>query len=106
MASPMPFQPQTDPAELARLKQQILATGIPGEARVLTATFTGNLDEQSRPVYDLALHIQVSDGRAPTAGGGRMGVPAERVSSMQVGAVIPIKVDPHDPTRIAADWDR
>ena len=94
-----------DPAESVRLKAQILATGIPGTARVLSAEFAGSLDEQSRPLYSVQLHIQV-EGRTPTAGPAMFAVPLERVAVMQPGGVIPIKADPYDPMKFAADWDR
>jgi len=97
--------PAADPAESARVKAQILATGIPGTARILSAEFAGSLDEQSRPVYSVQLHIQI-DGRTPTAGPAVFAVPLERVSVMQPGGVIPIKADPYDPRKFAADWDR
>ncbi|WP_432829443.1 hypothetical protein [Dactylosporangium sp. CA-092794] len=94
-----------DPAEQARIKAQILATGIPGVARVLSAEFAGSLDEQGRPLYSVQLHIQIT-GRPAATGPAVFAVPLERVSVMQPGGVIPIKADPHDPRRFAADWDR
>ncbi|GGM80452.1 hypothetical protein ACFFX1_48855 [Dactylosporangium sucinum] len=103
-ASPPPA-PAPDPAAAELLQQQILATGVPGVARVLSATFIGALDQQGRPVYDVQLHVQI-DGRAPFAGGVQVGVPLERVSVMQQGGEIPIKADPHDPSKFAADWNR
>ncbi|HTJ35977.1 MAG TPA: hypothetical protein VL738_22375 [Dactylosporangium sp.] len=101
VATPAPV----DPAEAARAKAQILATGVPGTVRVLSAEFAGSLDEQGRPVYSAQLHIQV-EGRAPVAGPAVFAVPLERVSVMQPGGVIPIKADPYDPQKFAADWDR
>ncbi|MGI5237164.1 hypothetical protein [Dactylosporangium sp. CA-139066] len=97
--------PAIDPAEAARTKAQILATGVPGTVRVLSAEFAGSLDEQGRPVYSAQLHIQVQ-GRPPVAGPAVFAVPLERVSVMQPGGVIPIKADPYDPQKFAADWDR
>lgn len=102
---PRPAAPPLDPAEAARLKAQILATGVPGTVRVLSAEFAGSLDEQGRPVYSAQLHIQV-EGREPVAGPAVFAVPLERVSVMQPGGVIPIKADPSDPRKFAADWDR
>ncbi|WP_432977288.1 hypothetical protein [Dactylosporangium sp. CA-233914] len=106
-AAPAPPTPPTspDPADAAWAKAQILATGVPGTVRVLSAEFAGSLDEQGRPVYSAQLHITVA-GRAPVAGPAVFAVPLERVSVMQPGGVIPIKADPADPMRFAADWDR
>ncbi|MFI5914960.1 hypothetical protein [Dactylosporangium sp. NPDC051541] len=92
-------------AESAFVKEQILATGVPGTIRILAAEFAGSLDEQGRPLYSAQLHIAV-DGRAPVAGPAVFAVPLERVSVMQPGGVIPIKADPFDPKKFAADWDR
>lgn len=100
-----PQAPAVDAAEAARMKAQILATGIPGTVRVLSAEFAGSLDDQGRPLYSTQLHIQV-DGRAPVTGPAVFAVPLERVSVMQPGGVIPIKADPYDPRKFAADWDR
>ncbi|MET7403250.1 hypothetical protein ABZS66_58215 [Dactylosporangium sp. NPDC005572] len=106
-ATPPPVPPvlPNDPAELERMKQQILATGVPGVARVLSAEFTGALDQQGRPVYNAQFHIQI-EGRPPSAGGAQVAVPLERVSVMQPGGEIPIKADPFDPSKFAADWNR
>jgi hypothetical protein len=97
--------PTPPPAADPFVKEQILATGVPGTIRVLSAEFAGSLDEQGRPVYSTQLHIEV-DGRAPVAGPAMFAVPLERVSVMQPGGVIPIKADPGDPSKFAADWDR
>ncbi|MER7277381.1 hypothetical protein ABT369_23355 [Dactylosporangium sp. NPDC000244] len=86
-------------------REQILATGLPGTIRVLAAEFAGSLDEQGRPVYSAQLHVAV-EGRAPVAGPAVFAVPLDRVSVMQPGGVIPIKADPSDPMKFAADWDR
>jgi len=101
----MPPMPAPDPAQADAIKQRLLATGTPGVARVLSVNYTGQLDGQGRPVYEVQLHIQV-DGRAPMTGPARFGVPPERVSVMQVGGVIPLRVDPANPAMMAADWDR
>ncbi|WP_433609249.1 hypothetical protein ACQP2P_37780 [Dactylosporangium sp. CA-139114] len=97
--------PAAPPAASAFAKEKILATGLPGTIRVLAAEFAGSLDEQGRPVYSTQLHITV-EGRAPVAGPAVFAVPLDRVSVMQPGGVIPIKADPSDPMRFAADWDR
>ncbi|WP_238007693.1 hypothetical protein KZZ52_50720 [Dactylosporangium sp. AC04546] len=103
-ATPPPA-PAMDPADAERMKQQILATGVPGVARVLSTEFTGALDQQGRPVYNAQFHVQI-EGRPPFAGGAQVAVPLERVSVMQPGGEIPIKADPYDPSKFAADWNR
>src|SRR5205085_1568054 len=109
--------------------QRLRRTGVAGTAQVLGArqtgmslndqpqvvrdlritapghgTYAGSLDEQSRPVYSVQLHIQI-EGRAPMAGPAVFAVPLERVAVMHPGGVIPIKADPYDPMKFAADWD-
>jgi hypothetical protein len=105
MGMPAGMPPAPDPAQADAIKQRLLATGLPGTARVLSVNYTGQLDGQGRPVYEVQLHIQI-DGRAPMTGPARFGVPPERVSVMQVGGVIPLRVDPANPAMMAADWDR
>ncbi|GAA3277304.1 hypothetical protein Dvina_31870 [Dactylosporangium vinaceum] len=95
----------TSPPPDAALRDHLLRTGVPATARVLGASFTGQLDERGHPVYDVQLHLEV-DGRAPVAGPGRFAVPPQRTATMQPGGVIPVRVDPHDSTTMAADWDR
>ncbi|GAA3296196.1 MULTISPECIES: hypothetical protein [Dactylosporangium] len=102
VAAPTPPPSST---ESAFTKAQILASGVPGTIRVLSAEFAGSLDDQGRPLYSAQLHIAV-DGRSPVAGPAVFAVPLERVSVMQPGGVIPIKADPFDPMKFAADWDR
>jgi hypothetical protein len=101
----MPLPPLPDPAQADAVKQRLLATGMPGVARVLSVNYTGQLDGQGRPVYEVHLHIEV-DGKPPMTGPARFGVPPERVSVMQVGGMIPLRVDPANPAMMAADWDR
>ncbi|GAA2328460.1 hypothetical protein GCM10010170_005100 [Dactylosporangium salmoneum] len=80
-----------------------LAAGVPGTARVLSAEFAGSLDEQARPVYSVQLLIQVP-AHPPVAAPAVLAVPLERVDAMRPGGVIPVKVDPSDPHKFAADW--
>ncbi|WP_426502405.1 hypothetical protein ACPPVO_32740 [Dactylosporangium sp. McL0621] len=97
--------PVPTPAGAAQLRDHLLRTGVPALARVLGASFTGQLDERGRPVYDVQMLLEV-EGQAPVAGPGRFAVPAERVAVMQPGGVIPVRVDPHNSATMAADWDR
>lgn len=83
----------------------LLRTGVPAMARVLSASFTGQLDDRGRPVYDVQMHLEVG-GQPPVAGPGRFAVPADRVAVMQPGGLVPVKVDPHNAATMAADWDR
>ncbi|HXH23125.1 MAG TPA: hypothetical protein VNN10_13960 [Dehalococcoidia bacterium] len=86
-------------------KQRILATGIEGKATVLSATPTGQIDAQGRPVYDFVLRIEVP-GRPPMQGPARAGVPPERAGQMEPGDTVPLKVDRDNPASMAIDWER
>lgn len=86
-------------------KQRILATGVEGKATVLSATPTGRMDAQGRPVYDFVLKIEVP-GRPPMHGPARAGVPPERAGQLEPGNTVPLKVDRDNPTSMAIDWDR
>jgi hypothetical protein len=94
------YAPQAREAEKARL----LATGVPGNATVVSATATGQVDSEGRPVYDLVLTIEVP-GQPPMQGPARTGIPADRVDQLEPGDTVPLKVDPANPTVMTVDWD-
>jgi hypothetical protein len=86
-------------------KQHILATGIEGKATILSATPTGQIDAQGRPVYDFVLKIEVP-GRPPMQGPARAGVPPERAGQLEPGDTVPLRVDRENPTTMAIDWEK
>jgi hypothetical protein len=95
---------QYDPAARDDEKERLLATGVEGRARVISATATGQMDSEGRPVYDLVLTIEVS-GRPPMQGPARTGIPLERVTQLEPGDTVPLKVDPANPAVMTVDWD-
>jgi hypothetical protein len=86
-------------------KERLLASGVAGSATVVSATPTGQIDTEGRPVYDLVLTIQVP-GQPPMQGPARTGIPQERVDQLEPGDTVPLKVDPSNPTVMTVDWDR
>jgi hypothetical protein len=101
--------PQADTTQYAPLareaeKERLLATGVPGKATVVSASATGQVDSEGRPVYDLVLTIEVP-GRPPMQAPARTGIPADRVEQLEPGDTVPLKVDPANPTVMTVDWD-
>jgi len=91
-----------------RLKSQtntLLATGIPAEATVLNAAQTGSkLTIGGQEQYGVALTLEVrAPGRAPYATQTQAFISILQLSQSQPGAVIPVKIDPQDQTKIAVD---
>jgi hypothetical protein len=102
---PMPTPPPPLPkAEADREKKRILAEGIPGTARILASSPTGQMDDQGRPIHQMTLQIEIQ-GRQPVMGPALAGVPTERADQLEVGDSVPVKADPDNPSSIAIDWD-
>jgi hypothetical protein len=102
MPTPPPPLPK---GEADREKKRILAEGIPGTARILVSTSTGQMDDQGRPIHQVTLQIEIQ-GRQPVLGPALAGVPPERADQLEVGDALPVKADPDDPTSIAIDRDK
>jgi hypothetical protein len=102
---PMPTPPPPLPkAEAEREKKRILVEGIPGTARILASSPTGQMDDRGRPIHQMTLQIEIQ-GRQPVMGPALAGVPAERADQLEVGDSVPVKADPSNPSSIAIDWD-
>jgi hypothetical protein len=102
---PMPTPPPPLPKEEAdREKKRILAEGIPGTARILASSPTGQTDDQGQPIHQMTLQIEI-EGRQPVMGPALARVPADRADQLEVGDSVPVKADPNNPSSIAIDWD-
>jgi hypothetical protein len=101
MPTPPPPLPK---AESDREKKRILAGGIPGTARILASSPTGQMDDQGRPIHQMTLQIEIQ-GRQPVMGPALAGVPPERAEQLEVGDSVPVKADPGNSSAIAIDWD-
>jgi hypothetical protein len=95
---------QYAPAAREAEKAGIVATGVAGRATVVSAAATGLVDSEGRPVYDLVLTIEVP-GRSPVQGPARTGIPVDRVTQLEPGDTVPLKVDPANPSVMTVDWD-
>lgn len=101
----MPVAPPPLPsAQGDEIKKRILATGIPGTAKIISSAPTGQMDDRGRPIHSMMLQIQVQ-GQQPVQGPAMAGVPPERAEQLEPGDEVPIKADPANPTSIAIDWD-
>ncbi len=86
------------------VKRQLLANGVPGTARVVSSTPTGQTDAQGRPVYSMMMQVEI-DGRPPMQAPAMVGVPPERAEQLEPGDSVPVKADPNNPTVMAVDWE-
>jgi hypothetical protein len=77
---------------------------VAGRATLVSAAATGQVDNEGRPVYDLALTIEVP-GRPLVQGPARSGIPIDRVTQLEPGDTVPLKVDPANPSVMTVDWD-
>jgi hypothetical protein len=96
--------PPLSGAESDREKERILADGVPGTARILASTATGQVDDRGRPIHHMTLQIEIQ-GRPPMTGPALAGVPPERADQLEAGDTVPVKADPDNPASIAIDWD-
>ncbi len=94
----------TSPAASAADKARILATGIAGKGTVLESSFMGETDAEDQPVYMLTFQIAVA-GRPVMHGKAKIGVPLNRIAQLQPGDSVALKVDRHNPSAMALDWD-
>ena len=92
------------PADPEATKQQLLATGVPGVAKVISSTATGQVDAQGRPVYSMMMQVEI-EGRPPMQAPAMVGVPPERADQLEAGDEVPVKADPNNPMMMAVDWD-
>jgi hypothetical protein len=107
MAGGMPMAAagyQAAPADPEATKQQLLASGVPGVAKVVSSTATGQVDAQGRPVYSMMMQVEI-EGRPPMQAPAMVGVPPERAEQLEPGDQVPIKADPNNPMMMAVDWD-
>jgi hypothetical protein len=81
---------------------QLLATGLSGQAQVTGLTQTGMfLNENPQVAMNLMITIP---GRPPYAATRKEFVPLILLGRLTSGAPLPVKVDPADPQRVVIDW--
>ncbi len=81
-------------------RSQILTDGIPGQGVVVAH----GTPERGAQWFNLDIDLEVHvDGRRPYRVNNMYMVPAG--ATIGQGVILPIKVDPNDPGKIAIDWD-
>jgi len=79
--------------------QRIAQSGIPGQGRILNVQQTGTYINNN-PVADILLEVHPSNGQQPYQTNVRRIVSLFQISQFQQGAVLPVKIDPADPTKV------
>jgi hypothetical protein len=83
----------------AKQTRELLATGVPAQARILQLGETG-MFVNNNPAVDILLEVHPPD-RPPYQVQTRMVVSMLRLAAIQPGNVVPVRFDPADPTKVA-----
>lgn len=84
-------------------RSKLLKDGIDGIA--LVKRFSMFVDDEGGTGYQFKLEVRV-EGQEPYELGGLFRTPSNLVERIRPGAVVPVKVHPSEPRRVAIDWDR
>jgi uncharacterized membrane protein len=86
----------------SRKKRKIEVSGSPGQATVLNLSQTGTyINENPQFMFELDVNVP---GMAQFRTTQRATVPMYLVQAVGPGAVLPVKVDPSDPSEVVIDW--
>jgi hypothetical protein len=80
--------------------RQLLQTGMPAQARIVQVQRTG-MTINDNPVVNILLEVYPQNGQPPFQAWAKKTVSLFQISQYQVGAVIPVRFNPADPTKIA-----
>ncbi|KXK22189.1 MAG: hypothetical protein UZ15_CFX003001090 [Chloroflexi bacterium OLB15] len=80
--------------------QELLRTGIPAQARIVQITET-NMYINEMPVLNLLLEVYPQNGQPPYQAWVQRRVPMYQMMQYQIGASLPVRFNPADPTKIA-----
>lgn len=83
----------------AKANKDVLTNGIPAQARILSLGETG-ITVNNNPAVDIVMEVQLPN-QAPYQARQRMVVSILRLAQIQPGAVVPVKYDPNDLTKVA-----
>jgi hypothetical protein len=84
--------------------ERIAATGIAGQATIVGLTQTGvSLNDNPQVGIDLMVTIP---GRQPYAAHRKEFVPLILLGRLANGGMLPVKVDPADPSKVVIGWDQ
>jgi hypothetical protein len=81
--------------------QKVLEEGVAGEATILKVRQTGVM-VNDQPQVALTLDVRISDWE-PYQAETKMVIPIVNVPQFQPGAVVPVKVDPSNRSKVALD---
>ena len=87
---------------MGRARQQLLTTGLVGQAEIVSASQT-SMYVNDQPVVQMQLNVTVS-GRSPYLVSHREVVPLLAIAMIQPGRSLPVAVDPADANKLAIDW--
>jgi len=80
--------------------ERLMQTGKPARARIVTARYTGTVVNDIYKQYDFTLEVFPEEGE-PYEAKTRGLVPIEETASFQPGTMIPVMVDPANPSEVA-----
>ncbi len=80
--------------------QELLRTGIPAQARIVQVTET-NMYINEMPVLNLLLEVHPQNGQPPYQAWVQRRIPMYQMMQFQLGATIPVRFNPADPTKVA-----
>jgi len=78
--------------------ERLMETGKPARARIVTARYTGTVVNDIYKQYDFTLEVFPEEGE-PYEAKTRGLVPIEETASFQPGTMIPVMVDPANPSK-------
>ncbi|MFN2544293.1 MAG: DUF3592 domain-containing protein [Actinomycetota bacterium] len=84
-------------------REQLRATGIPGQARIVSMTQTGML-VNDQPQVELEMEV-TAGGRPPYRVTRKEIVPLIALGRLSNGQALPVKIDRADPQNIAIEWE-
>ena len=85
-------------------KKKLLRDGVPATAKVVDFTEMDEASNIGNAQHDFTLLITVP-GQAPYELQGLFRIPARLVEAVQAEMLVPVKVKPGDPKKVAIDWD-
>jgi hypothetical protein len=104
IAAAMAVAPGGQPIAGYQSIDEILATGEPGQVRVVSTFDLGGMTTpDGDPVVGLVLDVMPS-GRAPYQVQCGHRVPTAHLAEIVPGSILPARLDPADPNRFAIDW--
>jgi hypothetical protein len=90
----------------AAAAQRLRATGVPGEADIVSVRQTGVVLNEINPQVELELNIRLADGRSPYPVTVKEFVPGIAIGRLSNGQPLPVRVDPLDPTSVVILWEQ